>query len=663
MCGVYGIWSSKSNPLELRERLQAMGDQLFHRGPDNRAERFFQGVWGSVGIGFTRLAILDVHGENPPLVSPEDGVTIAVNGQIYNYLELKSEMKGQRFITKGDIETAMHLYRRRGKDFLNSLNGMFAGVIFDPLKESLLLFRDRFGIKPLYYSFENDELVFASEIRALAAGKKTKPELNREMLPSFFTYRHVPGEDTLFQDIHRITPASFLEIDLRSGKTTKGRYWNYLEHAEKSGKLDESEASELFLELFKDAVKIRLRSDVEVGCLLSGGMDSSAVASIAAMNNPSVKLFTISLDGEDYDESGDVSDFLNNRPDLFNAVHHVMAHCSTNTLGSLPGIIESVEEPLGLAAMIPTNEVCSLASKHVKTVLTGEGADEIFCGYRKFSVECAALRYTKAKADERKHLETLYPELHGCISSLNHPPERRYASSEMLFNDLQLERLLGSPSIGPPSLPVSALPVFPKGDFEPLDLSVAMELNTRLPDYVALRLDKISMRHSLETRTPFLDYRLAQLAARIPAGSKVDLNAGQGKQICRKALSSASILDFTTAARRKKPFTMNIAGALCFLLKNRFSGRNGDTLNKSGMHIECRSSRKTAQPDELLSLVFGAGDPATGLVHKQGILDPEFVLELTTRVAAEGVTPETLVSDADRVFAILVFTLWHEEFL
>ena len=646
MCGFYGIFSPNSDLARERVHLSSMGDLLGHRGPDHRAEHFFRGDWGTMGLGFTRLAILDLKTGDAPIISPSDGVTIAANGQIYNYIELKEELRGERFQTTGDIEVALHLYRRLGLDFVKQLNGMFAGVIFDPIKSSLLLFRDRFGIKPLYYTFEEDRFIFSSEIKALSAAMNGRLELNEKLLPVFFSYRHVPGEETLFKNIYRLPPSTIMELNLNSQDSKKLRYWDYLDYADKNQKMDEQAAEAEFLRVFQDAVEIRLRSDVEVGCLLSGGMDSSAVASLTAKKIPTVKLFTMGFGPKEYDETDDTVHFLSSHPKVFGSARQIRGHCPENSLASLPRIIKSVEEPLGLAAMIPTNDLCRMTADHVKVVLTGEGADELFCGYRKFLVQAAAMKYTSAPADEKKRLENQYPELMADIPVPRAPHEKRHNHAETLFGPDGLERLLGRSLYvgGGATLPTSATPLRIGENFEELDKSVAMELQSRLPDYVALRLDKISMRHSLETRTPFLDFRLAELAARIPSQYKLDVKEGHGKNLCRKALFKAGILDRETAFRTKKPFTMPIAEAL--------AGDKNELPTTQSKEIDVRDK-------ELLDSVFENG----GMIQSQGLLNHDFVEEIRSRVSAEGITPETLVSHADRLFAVLVFTLWYEEFL
>ncbi|MCK5914831.1 MAG: hypothetical protein KAG92_01730, partial [Deltaproteobacteria bacterium] len=273
---------------------------------------------------------------------------------------------------------------------------------------------------------------------------------------------------------------------------------------------------------------------------------------------------------------------------------------------------------------------CRIASQRVKTVLTGEGADEIFAGYRKFLIEMAALEYLDSGSSGRLELERLYPELQAYLKRRAADPLKRYIQSEMLFSEFELSRLLGyDKKIVVPGL--AQLNAAPKlnGYEHPLNAALAVESRCRLPDYVILRLDKLSMRHSLETRTPFLDYRLAEFAARLPVDYKINLKEGREKYILREAFSRYKLLDERSAWRRKQPFTSPLAAWL---------------------------GERDLWPEIVAEALSG------DMVKRQGVLDPKMVSELTQQVTTAGVGPETLVSGADRLFAVLVFTLWYEEF-
>ena len=626
MCGISGIISRRLSSGEIRDQLESMGSLQRHRGPDDAREQVFFSNDTLVGLGFVRLAILDLDTGMQPVVSNADGCAIVCNGQVYNYIELQEEVALEEFTTRGDIEVALHLYRKKGIEFLDHLNGMYAGAVFDPRRKRVLLFRDRFGIKPLYYTSTEEGFYFSSEIKPLLEGSMIKPELDRESLPVYFSYRYVPGEKTMFRNIRRVPPGSFLDYNLESGSFCVRRYWEYLpgrDGVTSSGK----EAEDHFIQLLEDAVRIRMRSDVEVASLLSGGIDSSSVASIAAVRQPDIKLFTVSFDDPLYNELDDVRELMKAGQSVFSRASLIHSSCDPGSLEDLPELIRSVEDCISLGTILPTDQVCRLASGYVKVVLTGEGADEVFAGYRKFLLEMAAEEIGSMSDREKKLLLKDFPELEDYMSVRASDPRKRFIQSELLFNQSELSRLLGRET-GEVAFPGDAMPAVESG-MHPLNQLLAMECRSRLPDYVVLRLDKLSMRHSLETRTPYLDYRLAEFASGLPVQMKVNLAQRMGKYVCRKSLLNHRVVDPATAFREKKPFTIPMAA--WFLQR--------DDL-----------------PDYVTEIFQG------GEIERAGILDPEMTKQLWNSVTADGVGPATLVSEADRIFAVLTFNLWMREF-
>lgn len=627
MCGICGIVSESLPPSEIARRLRSAGTVQGHRGPDDSDELVTSCSGMVVGLGFVRLSILDLETGLQPIVSLEDGCAIACNGQVYNYLELRDEVSAESFTTTGDMEVALHLYRKLGRDFLHRLNGMYAGAIFDPRSKRLLLFRDRFGIKPLYYTTTGEGFFFASEVKALLELSGRVPEMETEVLPIYLSYRYVPGERTMFRGIRRLPPGSFLDLELSSGEWKVGRYWEYLPGREVTVSHSE-EAMDRFMWLLEDAVRIRMRSDVEVASLLSGGVDSSSVASLAAARQPEIKLFTVSFDDPLYDELGDVRNFLVDMKGRFARADLIHRVCSPESLDLLPELIRSVEDCISLGTILPTDQVCALASEHVKVVLTGEGADEVFGGYRKFLLEMAAEEYGSLSVADRAWLDRDFPELLDYMRIRAGDPRRRFVQSEQLFGPTELSSLLGR-EMGEVPFPEDALPEL-SPLMHPVEQLLAMECRSRLPDYVVLRLDKLSMRHSLETRTPYLDYRLAEFAAGLPVHMKVNLAQRMGKYICRKSLERGRAVDVKTAFRTKKPFTIPMAAWLLMAEK---------------------------LPDFVGDIFLG------GETDRQGILDPGMVRDIWKRVTTHGVGPETLVSDADRAFAVMTLSLWMKEFI
>ena len=626
MCGVHGIITYSLSEDEIYRRLENMGVLLAHRGPDDKKETVFPFKTGRLGFGFRRLSILDLETGMQPIISPEDKSAIICNGQVYNYLELKAESPEMVYKTKGDIEVALNMYRKYGLDFLQKLNGMYAGAIYDQVNSRIILFRDRFGIKPLYYTEWKDNFFFSSEIKPVFKGSSRPPELNRNRLETYFTYRYLPGTETMFSGIKRLPPGSYLVYDLNKKNYFIKRYWEYkLDRIIPD--MDFDDASEQFINLFRDSVKIRMRSDVEVGTLLSGGIDSSAVSSQATFTKPDIRLFSISFNEDKYNELPVIKNFIRENNDRFKEARHYTRLCGSETIEELPEIVKSIEEPISLGTILPTDQVCRMASEKVKVVLTGEGADEIFAGYRKFLIEVAAGEYKNLSDSARKELEEIYPELITYMKVRHENPVKRYIQSESLFTDAEIRELTGKENINS-SFPEDAIPVL-SGNEHPLNAALAMESRARLPDYVILRLDKLSMRHSLETRTPFLDYRLAEFAATLPVEYKANLQYHREKYICGSAFGKYSILDSNTASRKKQPFTIPMADWL---------------------------SAPSLLPEYMREIMLG------DVVKKQGILNDNILKRHIDLITKENVGPQTLVSEADRVFAIIIFSLWYDLF-
>lgn len=626
MCGINGLVSPDLSFEETTTRLNQMNKILRHRGPDNSRSVCHSVCGRTVGFGFVRLSILDLETGMQPIRCKLDDTSILCNGQIYNYIELKEIVKTESFVSKGDIEVALHLYRAKGIDFLSFLNGMYAGAILDPGQHRLLLFRDRFGIKPLYYLKNNHNFLFSSEIQPLFAGTGIQPEINAPCLADYFTYRYIPGSETLFKGVYRVPPGSFLCYDLASGEYQIKRYWDYrLDNVDQDITLDD--ATGQFHELFADAVKIRLRSDVEVGSLISGGIDSSAVSAQAVSHQPLMRLFSVAFEEPKYNELSHVKKFLTTNPAKFKSAQLNSQVCRKNDLARLPEIVRSLEEPISLGTLLPTDMVCEMAAKQVKVVLTGEGADEIFGGYRKFMIERAASQFPLLAPAKQNELHSIFPELKSYLGQRKSDPGERYIQNEALFDSNAIFRLTGQKP-QPGQFAEDAIPWL-AGNEDPVNQAIAYETRFRLPDYVILRLDRLSMRHSLEARTPLLDYRLAEFAATLPVHLKVNLDAVREKFVCSEAYLKYHVLDAETARRRKQPFTIPMADWL---------------------------AAPRTLPDFLQEILFG------NVIRRQGILDPDYARSLVGKVSTRGIGPATLVSAADQVFSIIIFTLWYQEF-
>jgi asparagine synthase (glutamine-hydrolysing) len=626
MCGIQGIVSTGSQQ-QIEHRLASMGNAQRHRGPDDVKHAIYEMPTMVVGFGFQRLSIVDLKLGMQPIENRDSGCTVICNGEIYNAPELKREFEGKAFHTRGDIEILLHLYDRHGIALLEKLNGMFAGAILDRRRQVLYLFRDRFGIKPLYYRSTGTAFEFASEIRPLLATRDSPTTLNRTLLPAFLTYRYIPGENSAFEGIKRLPPGGYLRLDLQTGEREIKYYWSYPTRCEPVSQTT-PQLREEFLHHFENAVKVHLRADVDVGCFLSSGIDSAAVTASALELNPGTRLFSAAFREGEYNEIGDIQNFLKEKTGEHTPANHHVTLCDRDSLWSLPKIVESLEDLVALGAIMPTYQLAQETSSQVKAVLTGEGADELFGGYRKFLLEVAAERLPHLSPADRRKLCNDLPELDHYVGIRGESLSDRYTQIETFFPPEELVQLLGADS--PPTIiPPDALESI--SDY-PLNVEslLAVECCFRLSCCNLIRADKLTMAHSLEARTPFLDHDLADFATSLPIDFKIDLESRQSKTLCRDAFQQGGILNHYSASRPKQPFTAPVANWL---------------------------AEPEKLPGFLQEIILG------NRIAEQGQLDPGFVRQLAQQVTARDVGPFTLVSAADKLWAICVFSIWQDIFL
>jgi asparagine synthase (glutamine-hydrolysing) len=395
MCGIAGVVSLTSRRPD-PQRISGMVATLRHRGPDDRAT-FLD---GPAALGAARLSVIDVAGGRQP-ITIEGGITVAQNGEIYNYIELRDELQsaGRAFTTACDTEVIAHLYAVHGVAGFAKMRGMFAIAIWDAPRQRLVLARDRAGKKPLYYLRNSDDLLFASEPKAILAALDRVPSANAEALLSFFTFGYVAGEQAVFEGMRRLPPGASLTLDVRAGQTrgeTIVPFWRWPSAAE-TDDLPVTEAVERIRAELTEAVRIRLRSDVPLGAFLSGGMDSAAIlALMTRQSSRPVKTFTIGFGVADYDELTEARATAQH----FGADHHeqvVRPDCVTVA----ERLAYYYDEPFADASAIPTFYVAELARRHVTVCLTGDGGDELFAGYTPYSDALARVRPAPVAAFRR----------------------------------------------------------------------------------------------------------------------------------------------------------------------------------------------------------------------------------------------------------------------
>ncbi|QTA38631.1 asparagine synthase (glutamine-hydrolyzing) [Thermosipho ferrireducens] len=582
MCGICGY---TRNP---HDAIEPMTSVLQHRGPDENG--YF--VDKKIKLGFRRLSILDLETGKQPVKNETGKIHAVFNGEIYNYKELRKELirKGHRFVSDhSDSEVIVHLYEEYGIKFPERLNGMFSIALWDSEKEKLYLIRDRLGQKPLYYSLINEEIIFASEIKSILKHPEVRKEPDFEALYHYLSFRHVPSPMTPFKSIFALRPASILEYDFRTKKVALHKYWelNFKEHNFKSYE----EALEEFRELFIDAVKIRLNSsDVEVGAYLSGGVDSSSVVSIASRYLDSLKTFAL---GYSNAPSGKFEDLKFSKfvSEIFRTHHYEYIMDANELINDFSKVIKAFDAPF--AGTISPYFLNKLVSRHVKVALSGDGADELFGSYLTHRLAQPLINYAKLKGKKSltvEELETLKPFdenlkfLREIFEKTNGDLMRmRYVL--FVFDDFEKKNELLERSFYENNGNFNTFELIKKefndltaGD--PLNRILEYELKTIFPDQVLAFVDFLSMAHSVEVRSPFLDYRLVEFVSRLPGTWKI--NKGVVKKFLKDAVQE--FLPEEVTNRKKEGFVLpNYYWLKLYMKDYVYELLNSEKLKKHGM--------------------------------------------------------------------------------
>ncbi len=528
MCGIAGILVTGGGSVSA-EKLLAARDRLQHRGPDGSSTWVHDN--GRIGFVHTRLAIVDVAGGRQPIANEDGNVQVVFNGEIYNHIELRSQLEalGHRFRTRCDTEVLVHLYEQYGPDLCTHLNGMFAFAIWDEDAQILLLGRDRLGQKPLYVCSDDKSFVFASELKALYALLDHRPPLNPLAISDYLAFKYVPHECDLLEGVRQLPPGCYLT---RHGETTRlARYWSYPEPREDfAGSF--AEAGHHLRDLLRDATQLRLRSDVPVGVLLSGGIDSALVVGLIAEAGVSpIRTFTAFFAGHGPDERP----FARAVADRFGTEHRELP-VAAPARDLVYQVLDQFDEPFADTSAIPTYLICQQARQYVKVVLTGDGGDESFLGYTRYA---QLRRYLRQR-------RWMHPPLQASgLSALGRwlcpQPQRRtirrrfrtftnfwrptgaevYQRWYIAFSrDLKQQlcrrqfRELLADDIDTEARMAKSLTDLTVTD--PVAAAAAFDLRHYLPDAVLAKVDRASMAHGLECRSPLLDYRVIEFAASLP---------------------------------------------------------------------------------------------------------------------------------------------------
>lgn len=519
MCGIIGF--------NFNDRKLA-GDMLKsieYRGPDD--SDIFED--DSMTLGYVRLSIIDLPLGNQPIFNEDKTKLVFFNGEIYNYVELRKKLeKKHRFYTDSDTEVLIHLYEEYGHSFVSYLDGMFAFAIYDLKKKEIFLARDRLGVKPLYYYFKDNIFIFASEIKAILNYEINK-EINKEVMSKYLKFRYCSGEDTIIKDIKKVLPGEY--VLFRDNKIKVSRYWD-LSFSIKNAGL--SACSEELKNILSDSIRMRMRSDVPVGALLSGGIDSSAI--VAHMrDNTEGKINTYSLG---FDDSYNEFKFARLISEKFETDHHEII-IDDSELKNLPKVIWFLDEPVGDPTSIPNNILAENASKKVKVLLNGEGADELFAGYEQYKV---FEKIPKINIDLPSINDPLSLRVSSFLKEKN--LEKKYLESYgvSVFSSQELDKLskLKEPKCGG----------YFRKNRGTLNNMLYRDIKTFLPDNMLLKFDRTTMASSVEGRVPFCSYKLAEFSAGLP--EKFKLNGFNEKYILKYAMKEKLPKEITK--RRKQRF-------------------------------------------------------------------------------------------------------------
>jgi asparagine synthase (glutamine-hydrolysing) len=581
MCGICGQYNFGNQAPVRRTDIEAMTKSISHRGPDD--EGYF--IAGPLGFGFRRLSIIDLSGGHQPMSDQEESVWVVFNGEIYNFPELKRELQGfgHIFRTNSDTEVIIHGYKQWGDEVLNRLNGMFGLAIWDARKKRLVLARDPFGIKLIYYCIDGNSLYFGSEMRPIRAIMPGKPEIDATSLDLFLRYRFTPSPYTILKGVRKLAPGTKLTV--QDGVCQVNRWYRFKPEPFSPAK-SADDAKEELLALYKGAIKRQLISDVPVGLLLSGGIDSGMLLALMNLNGKSWPTYTIGY-GSSYaqDELGDAEETAR----ILGSKHTSINITKATFEEALPKIVATLEEPIAASSIVPMYFVCQRARQDVKVALVGQGPDELFGGYKRhLGVRYGALwaglpGWVRAPISSTVAALPRNEMLKRGIHSLVIPDRmRRYQHVLSLLPGDQVEGLfqegLLSPDAGDTILSCwQDMDELMSGTDE-LGGFQFLEVRSTLPDELLMYADKLSMAHGLELRVPFVDKEIVEYVERLPANFKV--RNGSRKWLHRQVCSN--FLPKSILQRPKRGFAVNVVDEW---FKGAIDNQMADTLRDPGSKI------------------------------------------------------------------------------
>jgi len=557
MCGICGQFSYQRQAPVSRRDIEKMARSMVHRGPDD--EGYY--VNGPLGLGFRRLSIIDIEGGHQPMSDEDELIRVVFNGEIYNFPELRRELEGfgHVFRTRSDTEVVVLGYKQWGDEVLNRLNGMFGLAIWDERKRRLSIARDPFGIKPIYYKIEGGKVSFGSEIRSILAAENESPDPDPTAMNLFLRYRFTPAPYTVFKGIRKLAAGTMLIF--QDGGYNLRRWYRYRPEPFSPAK-SEGQAREELLEIYKRAIRRHLLSDVPLGLLLSGGVDSALLLALMNLYGNAWRTFTVGYGNVFADDE------LANAAQtaaLFTSNHTEVLLDRRTFEESLPRVVEFMEEPVATPSVLPMFFVCERARQDVKVALIGQGPDELFGGYRRhIGTRYGQLwgglpKWVRGPISSMVEALPRNETLKRGVRSLDTPGRlRRYQQVLSLLPGDQVDGLFKT-DVLPPAAGDEILRSWEEfsdlmAETDELGGLQFIELRSTLPDELLMYADKLSMAHSLEVRVPYLDKEVVEYGERLPAGFKV--RNGTGKWLHREVCKA--FLPTTILRRKKRGFAMNV---------------------------------------------------------------------------------------------------------
>ena len=604
-----------------------MNDVIYHRGPDD--EGFYSDH--KAGLAMRRLSIIDLAGGHQPIQNEDGALQIVFNGEIYNFQELRQKLEdaGHRFATNSDTEAIVHGYEEYGVDVVHHLRGMFGFAIWDTRQETLFLVRDRPGIKPMHYYLDDEKFLFGSEIKSILQCENVPREVNLDALDRFLTFEYVFSPETIFQNIHKLPPGHFLL--LKNGEIRIEQYWDNL--PEVGQEQSEDYYAHHLAELLEEATKMRMISDVPLGALLSGGIDSSAIVGYMAKNSDRpVKTFSIGFEEQSYNEL----DYARTVSKHFDTEHYEFI-IKPDAVDLVDRLVKNLDEPFGDFSIFPTYLVSKMAREHVTVALSGDGGDELFAGYDTYIADWVARAYQKLPSVLRKQAIPAMvkqippsPKKKGLANRTKRfvegtmlPPELMH-TRWMIFLQEQEKRQLYKGAL---------LNSFENGDSHkyirecfqrsasaetPLAQQGYVDIKTYMTDDILVKVDRMSMAPSLEARVPFLDHTVMEFAAKIP--TRLKLKGLTTKYILKRAVNE--LLPEKILVRGKEGFSIPIKNWLMNELRP--------------LLLETLSEER---------------------VTKRGYFQPAYVKQLVQE-HLDGTE-----NHSHRLWALMMFEIWHQNYI